>query len=123
VTLYIALTADCPRASGTLLTGARDRLVEDLRQSPPSYHPSLRLKRHQASGPGVYELSFGDGGRALLRFGYELREGVPHVEWLAIGSHRADLTAPGRDGMGALHALADSPALVGPCRWAIRCVI
>ncbi len=66
---------------------ARDRLVEDLRQSPPSYHPSLRLKRHQASGPGVYELSFGDGGRALLRFGYELREGVPHVEWLAIGGH------------------------------------
>jgi len=22
-----------------------------------------------------------------LRFGYELREGVPHVEWLAIGGH------------------------------------
>lgn len=66
---------------------ARDRLVEGLDQSPPSYHPSLRLKRHQASGAGVYELSFGDGGRALLRFGDEVREGTPHVEWLAIGGH------------------------------------
>jgi hypothetical protein len=67
---------------------ARSRpLVEGLDQSPPSYHPSLRLKRHQASGAGVYELSFGDGGRALLRFGDEVREGTPHVEWLAIGGH------------------------------------
>ncbi|MDQ3647582.1 MAG: hypothetical protein M3433_03170 [Actinomycetota bacterium] len=66
---------------------ARDRLIEGLRESPPRYHPALRLKRHQASGPGVYELSFGDGGRALLRFGDQVREGMAHVEWLAIGGH------------------------------------
>jgi len=66
---------------------ARDRLVEGLDQNPPAYHPSLRLKRHQASGPGVFELSFGDGGRALVRFGEQVREGMPHVEWLAIGGH------------------------------------
>ena len=40
-----------------------------------------------ASGAGVYELSFGDGGRALLRFGGEVRKGMAHVEWLAIGGH------------------------------------
>ena len=55
---------------------------------PPDYHPSLRVKRHQASGPGVYELSFGDGGRALFRRGEEIRTGDPHIEWLAIGDHR-----------------------------------
>lgn len=76
-----------PSAQQGAFDRAVDRLVEGLRESPPTYHPSLRLKRHQASGPGVYELSFGDGGRALLRFGDELRAGVPHVEWLAIGGH------------------------------------
>ncbi len=32
---------------------ARDRLIAGLRERPPTYHPSLRVKRHQASGPGV----------------------------------------------------------------------
>jgi len=40
-----------------------------------------------ASGAGVYELSFGDGGRAILRFGGEVRKGMAHIEWLAIGGH------------------------------------
>jgi len=76
-----------PSAQQGAFDRAVGRLVEGLRQDPPSYHPSLRLKRHQASGPGVYELSFGDGGRALLRFGDAVRGGTPHVEWLAIGGH------------------------------------
>ncbi len=58
---------------------AKERLVEGLRQSPPTYHPSLRLKRHQPSGPGVYELSFGDGGRATFEYGAEVRAGQAHV--------------------------------------------
>lgn len=67
---------------------ARRLLVEGLGQSPPSYHPSLRIKRHQSSGAGVYELSFGDGGRALFRRGNERRQGEPHIEWVAIGEHK-----------------------------------
>lgn len=77
-----------PSAQQDAFDRAVDRLVEGLDQSPPSYHPSLRLKRHQASGPGVYELSFGDGGRALFRRGEEIRSGDPHIEWLAIGDHK-----------------------------------
>ena len=75
-----------PRHQRQAFRQARDLLVR-VRENPPSYHPSLRLKRHHASGPGVYELSFGDGGRALLRFGDEVRGGMAHVEWLAIGGH------------------------------------
>jgi len=67
---------------------ARLLLVEGLRQTPPTYHPSLRIKRHTASGEGVWELSFGDGGRALFRRGEERRRGEPHIEWLAIGEHK-----------------------------------
>jgi len=48
----------------------------------------LGVKRHQASGPGVYELSFGDRGRALFRRGEEIRPDEPHIEWLAIGDHK-----------------------------------
>lgn len=67
---------------------ARRTLIAGLREKPPTYRPSLRVKRHQASGPGVYELSFGDGGRALFRRGDEVRPGDPHIEWLAIGDHK-----------------------------------
>jgi hypothetical protein len=67
---------------------ARDVLIAGLRESPPGYNPSLRVKRHQSSGPGVYELSFGDGGRALFRRGEEIRPTDPHIEWLAIGDHK-----------------------------------
>jgi hypothetical protein len=48
-------------------------LIAGLRERPPTYHPALRVKRHRSSGPGVYELSFGDGGRALFRRGEEVR--------------------------------------------------
>lgn len=76
------------RRQRTAFDHARSLLVQGLGQRPPSYHPSLRIKRHQASGEGVWELSFGDGGRALFRRGKELRPGEPHIEWLAIGEHK-----------------------------------
>jgi len=81
---YRKLGGDQKRA----FDSARALLVEGLRESPPSYHPSLRIKRHQASGRGVYELSFGEGGRALFRHGESVLEGHPHIEWLAIGDHK-----------------------------------
>ncbi len=77
-----------PRRQQDAFDRAVKLLVAGLRDSPPSYHPSLRVKRHQSSGPGVYELSFGDGGRALFQRGQEIRPGDPHIEWLAIGDHK-----------------------------------
>ncbi len=77
-----------PRRQQDAFDRAVTLFVAGLRDSPPSYHPSLRVKRHQSSGPGVYELSFGDGGRALFRWGEEVIAGEPHVEWLAVGDHK-----------------------------------
>ena len=77
-----------PRRQQDAFDRALLRLIAGLRDSPPSYHRSLRVKRHQSSGPGVYELSFGDGGRALFRRGGEVRPGEPHIEWLAIGDDK-----------------------------------
>ncbi len=77
-----------PRPQRAAFDRARALLVVGLRENPPSYHPSLRVKRHKASGEGVWELSFGDGGRALFRRGKELGPGEPHIEWLAIGEHK-----------------------------------
>jgi hypothetical protein len=36
---------------------------------------------------GVYELSFGDGGRATFAYGDEVVPGEPHVIWRRIGDH------------------------------------
>jgi hypothetical protein len=37
--------------------------------------------------PGVYELSFGEGGRATFAYGDEVVPGQPHVIWRRIGDH------------------------------------
>jgi hypothetical protein len=37
--------------------------------------------------PGVYELSFGDGGRATFAYGDEVEPGEAHVIWRRIGDH------------------------------------
>lgn len=77
-----------PRRQQDAFDRALKVLIAGLGENPPTYHPSLRVKRHQSSGAGVYELSFGDGGRALFRRGEEIRPGDPHVVWLAIGDHK-----------------------------------
>ena len=57
-----------------------------LREKPPAFPPSLRVKRVQ-SHAGVYELTFGDGGRATFAYGDEVDPGEPHVIWRRIGDH------------------------------------
>ena len=77
-----------PRRQQDAFDRAVKLLVAGLGDNPPTYHPSLRVKRHRSSGAGIYELSFGDGGRALFRRGEEVMQGEPHIEWLAVGDHK-----------------------------------
>ncbi|MDQ3647584.1 MAG: hypothetical protein M3433_03180 [Actinomycetota bacterium] len=56
------------------------------RSHPPAFPRSLRVKGVQGH-PGVYEMSFGDGGRATFEYGEELRPGEAHVVWRRIGDH------------------------------------
>ena len=60
--------------------------VDALRTSPPRFPATLRVKGVQGH-PGVYELSFGAGGRATFAYGDELVPGEPHVIWRRIGDH------------------------------------
>jgi hypothetical protein len=60
--------------------------VAGLRERPPRFAAALRVKGVQGH-PGVYELSFGDGGRATFEYGHEVRSGEPHVIWRRIGDH------------------------------------
>ena len=60
--------------------------IAALREKPPAFPPSLRVKGVQGH-PGVYELSFGDGGRATFAYGDEVVAGEPHVIWRRIGDH------------------------------------
>lgn len=80
--------------------------IAALREKPPSFPPRLRVKRVQGH-PGVFELSFGDGGRATFEYGDEVHAREAHVIWRRVGDHSifadpdraaatAALTAAGR---------------------------
>jgi hypothetical protein len=58
--------------------------IAALRKKPPAFPRSLRVKGVQGH-PGVYELSFGAGGRATFAYGDEVVPGEPHVIWRRIG--------------------------------------
>ena len=64
----------------------RPLFVEGLRNQPPQFHPSLRVKRVDAK-PGVWEMSWAPDGRATFQYGSEVRPGNPHVVWRRIGTH------------------------------------
>jgi hypothetical protein len=64
------------------------QFVAGLRERPRRFPPALRVKSVQGH-TGVFELSFGDGGRATFEYGDELRPGEPHVLWRRIGDHSA----------------------------------
>ena len=75
-----------PRAQQLAFDQAVQLFVRALRQRPPRFPPGLRVKGVHGH-PGVYELSFGDGGRATFEYGDEVRPGEPHVIWRRIGDH------------------------------------
>lgn len=60
--------------------------IAALRASPPSFPPSLRVKRVQGS-TAVWEITFAPDGRATFTYGGEVRLGEPHVIWRRVGTH------------------------------------
>ena len=50
------------------------------------YRTSLRVKGIQGM-PGCFEMTWAGNGRAIFRYGPEVRPGERHVVWLAVGSH------------------------------------
>lgn len=78
------------RAQRDFLT-AKDRMIAGLEDEPPSFHPSLRIKRVQGHA-GVWEITFAPDGRATFEYGPSLGSG-PHIIWRRIGTHNV-LTDP-----------------------------
>ena len=72
-------------AEKDLFAVARRKFVEDLRAGR-GFRPGLRVKRYQGA-EDLFEMAWAPDGRALFRYGDEVRPGEPHVEWLRIGTH------------------------------------
>ena len=64
---------------------ALGKFVADLRSG--SFRPGLRVRAVQGLPPGFFEMTWGPDGRAIFRFGPEVKPGEPHVIWYAIGTH------------------------------------
>lgn len=67
-----------------LFAKAIKNFVADLRRG--RFRKALRVKAYR-SEPGVFEMTWAPNGRALFRYGKEIRKGEPHVVWLRIGGH------------------------------------
>jgi hypothetical protein len=50
------------------------------------FRKSLRIKRVQGSEE-AWEMTWAPGGRAMFRYGAEVKPGHPHVVWLRVGGH------------------------------------
>jgi hypothetical protein len=79
---YLAL----PREQREAFKRALLVFIAALREKPPAFPRPLRVKGVKGH-PGVYELTFGDGGRATLEYGDEVEPGEVHVLWRRIGDH------------------------------------
>lgn len=64
--------------------GALAKFVHDL--AVGAFRPGLRIKGYQGEN-SIFEITWAPDGRALFRFGDEVRPGDPHIEWLRIGTH------------------------------------
>jgi hypothetical protein len=60
------------------------RFVADL--SRRKFRGSLRVKGIRG-GPGVFEMTWAQNGRATFQFGDPVRTGEPHVVWRRVGTH------------------------------------
>lgn len=61
------------------------QFVEDLR-SGGQFRKGLRVKGVKGA-TGVFEMTWGDDGRATFQYGERVVEGEPHVIWRRIGTH------------------------------------
>lgn len=50
------------------------------------FDPSLRVHRIEAA-PGVWSMSWGNGGRATFQCGGQRKPGKAHIVWRRVGDH------------------------------------
>jgi hypothetical protein len=62
------------------------QFVEDLGRAE-GFRKGLRVKGVQGAG-GIFEMTWGDDGRATFEYGVPVREGEPHIIWRRIGAHK-----------------------------------
>ncbi len=60
------------------------RFIEDL--SRGSFRKGLRVKGVRGAG-GVFEMAWGEDGRATFEYGKQIRPGEPHIVWRRCGTH------------------------------------
>lgn len=61
------------------------KFIADLRSE--SFRAGLRVRAVQGLPPGFFEMTWAADGRAIFRYGPEVRAGEPHIIWYAVGSH------------------------------------
>jgi hypothetical protein len=64
---------------------AVQKFVHDLKAGG-GFRQGLRVKPIRRS-PGEWEMTWADDGRAVFRYGEQIRPGHAHVVWLRVGSH------------------------------------
>ncbi len=67
----------------------------DLMAASRPFRPALRVKE-LAGHPGVFEMTWGDDGRATFSYGTEQVPGQPHVIWRQIGIIASRTSPPSR---------------------------
>jgi len=66
-------------------TRALQRFVDDMKAGR-RFRAGLRVKR-VVGMEGCWEMTWAPDGRAIFMYGAEIRQGEPHIVWLAIGTH------------------------------------
>ncbi len=72
-------------AEQSAFLAAVQQFVDDLRSGRP-LRKGLRVKGIQGA-PGIFEMTFGDDGRATFEYGEPVVEGEHHVVWRRVGTH------------------------------------
>ena len=61
------------------------KFITDLERG--RFRKGFRVKRVEGAS-GVFELTWGNDGRATFAYGEPIIEGKPHVIWRRVGTHR-----------------------------------
>jgi hypothetical protein len=78
---YRSLTPEQRKA----FLAALGKFVADLKSG--SLRPGLRVKAVKGLPPGFFEMTWADDGRAIFRYGPEVKPGESHIVWYAVGTH------------------------------------
>jgi hypothetical protein len=83
--LFLREFARLSQAQQDQFIDAVKRMVEDLRNGR-QFRATLRVKGVRGH-PGIFEMSWGDGGRATFHYGTPRLPGDTHIVWRRIGGH------------------------------------